>query len=161
MRKWIGLALIAFAVLALAGCGSAVYIRFDWDFTPDSFYATDSNIPGTVTRGTEYETSPGYYYFESWWWDGASWWTYGLYYTLSTNSGLFPQDSIYQIYCWYYDYPEIDKIQGLIPKPAGDDAMTISAGTPPEGTRELVYSFELDEAKLGYAGRVEISRIVP
>jgi hypothetical protein len=161
MKRILLIGLLALAALALTSCVGEVYLSFDWSFTPYSFDTNDTRLPSTIYRGEEYETSPGSYYFTTYWDTGVITF-YTIYYTLDAYTGFLPDDALYEIYCWYDDFPEIYQYQSVVPPTDGGDSIP-RATEPPAGKKEILYSGEYNPPRRGsgITGRIEIGIIVP
>jgi hypothetical protein len=114
MKKWLWLLPIA-ALLALAACSMPgnVYMSFDWPSDITSYYSNDPNIHA-LSKGHEYLTLPGDYYFD--YEDGTiNQDLWGFYYTLTAHKGAGSpgEDAIFRIYLPNPGYPALLQLQGL------------------------------------------------
>jgi hypothetical protein len=162
MKRYLRIAGLLLVGLGLLACKGTVYLTFDWTYAPDLFATDDYNLPATIYRGDQYKTDPGDYYFTTYWWDGMSgYWYYTLHYTLSAHSGLFPDDAVFEIYCWYDDFPSILQLQGLAPPSGGADSISRATALP-EGKKEILYTGAYKPPRgSAIEGRIEIGHIVP
>ena len=168
MKRFVMTAALVLTVvlLALTGCSGPagdVFISFDWVYAPDYFITTDSNLPGTIYRTTDYPTYAGDYYFE--YHHSVSGGTHWIYYTLTAHDGtllVFPgHDARFQIYCLAYDNPTFTQVENAVGPQETPPAASITAreAAPTAGRR--VKQYEYTETVGGYDLHLEGGVILP
>jgi hypothetical protein len=113
-------------VIALSGCFGPegdLYLSFDWNYTPDSFYSDDYNMPSTIYRNTDYWTVPGDYYLSYYVTPFSTQYYYYIYYTLEAHRGflfLKGKDARFQLYLWGYSGATLTQLQSIAGRPQGE-----------------------------------------